>query len=380
MIKRSMLGDLMTGKVYFSDLRSRKSRENKISKIKKLFKAAGFHDIICKNDLTAIKLHFGEKGNDSYISPVFVRQIADEVKKTGAKPFLTDTNTLYYGSRHNAVDHLNTAISHGFDYSVAGAPLIIADGITGCNEIEIEINLKHFKNVKIAGDIEGSNSMVVLSHFKGHGMSGFGGAIKNLAMGCASPEGKLEQHECAKPVMSPKCIGCGKCIESCPVSAMYLKNGRSGINYEKCIACNNCLLTCPESLIDLDWDSIQPFIEKMTEYAYGAVKNKQDKICYMNFLMDITPDCDCVPWSDSPIVPDIGILASKDPVAIDMASYHLVNQQWGFKDSLLNHNYEKGKDKFRGLYHKIEGDIQMKYGQKIGLGSMDYELIKVQGR
>lgn len=364
-------------RVYFSDFRSRSSKDNKINKIKKLFKAAGFQDVINEKDLTAIKLHFGEKGNDSYINPVFVRKIVDEVKNAGAKPFLTDTNTLYYGSRHNAVNHLNTAILNGFDYAVAGAPLIIADGVRGHNQVEIEINLKHFKTAKIAGDIERSDSMVVLSHFKGHGMSGFGGAIKNLAMGCASLEGKLEQHECAKPVISEECIACGKCIQACPISAMYMEDDRSGINYQKCIACNNCLLLCPESVIDLDWDTIQPFIEKITEYAYAAVKNKQDRTAYMNFLMDITPDCDCVPWSDSPIVPDIGILASNDPVALDMASYNLVNKQCGFKDSLLSDNYEEGGDKFRGLYHKIDGAIQMKYGQKIGLGTMKYELIKI---
>ncbi len=364
-------------KVYFSDLRSRNSRENKITKIKKLFKAAGFENNIKKDDLTAIKLHFGEKGNDSYINPVFVRPIVDEVKKAGANPFLTDTNTLYYGSRHNSVDHLNTAIMHGFGYAVICVPLIIADGINGENETQIEINLKHFRYAKIAGDIEGSDSIVVLSHFKGHGMSGFGGAIKNLAMGCASATGKLEQHECAKPVLSEECTGCGRCIKSCPVSAMYLENGKSKIKYDACIACNNCLMTCPESLIDLDWDNIKPFIEKMTEYAFAAIKNKQNRVCYMNFLMDITPDCDCVPWSDSPIVPDIGILASKDPVALDTASYHLVNQQCGFKDSLLTHNHDRGEDKFRGLYEKIDGEIQMKYGEELGMGSMDYELIKI---
>lgn len=370
-------GECMASKVYFSDFRSRNSKENKINKIKNLFKAAEFENIINKKDLTAIKLHFGEKGNDSYINPVFVRQIVDKVKKAGAKPFLTDTNTLYYGSRHNTVDHLNTAILHGFDYAVVGAPLVIADGIRGENEIEVEINLNHFKTVKIAGDIEKSDAMVVLSHFKGHGMSGFGGAIKNLAMGCASHVGKLEQHECVKPRINDKCIGCGKCIASCPVSAMCLEEDQSKINYEECIACNNCFMVCPESVIDLEWENIEPFLEKMTEYAYGAIKNKQDKVCYINFLMDITPDCDCVPWSDSPIVPDIGILASNDPVALDMASYHLVNQQCGFKDSLLTHNHDKGEDKFRGLYNKIEGSIQMKYGQEIGLGSIDYELIRI---
>ena len=367
----------MASKVYFSDFRSRSSKENKISKIRKLFKAGGFDDIINEKDLTAVKLHFGERGNDSYINPVFVRQIVDKVKQNGAKPFVTDTNTLYYGSRHNSVDHLQTAVLHGFDYAVVGAPLIIADGIRGDNGIDIEVNLKHFKSVKIAGDIEKSDSMVVMSHFKGHGMSGFGGAVKNLAMGCASAPGKLEQHECAKPTIGEKCMGCGKCIKSCPVSAMCLEEGISKINYEECIACNNCLMSCPESVIDLDWEMIEHFIEKMAEYAYGAVKNKQNKVCYINFLMNITPDCDCVPWSDAPIVPDIGILASLDPVAIDAASADLINDQCGFENSLLHHNFHKGEDKFKGIYEKIDGRIQLKYGEEIGLGSMDYELIKI---
>lgn len=367
----------MASKVYFSDFRSRSSRENKINKIKKLFKASKFDKIINEKDLTAIKLHFGERGNDSYINPVFVRQIVDKVKQNGAKPFLTDTNTLYLGSRHNSVDHLQTAIEHGFGYAVTGAPLVIADGILGDNEIEIEVNLKHFKSVKIAGDIEKSDSMIVMSHFKGHGMSGFGGAIKNLSMGCATAFGKIEQHECAKPVVKGACMGCGKCMAICPEDAIFLKDQKSVIDYDRCIGCNFCLEACPDSVIGLDFENIPQFIEKMTEYAFGAVKNKQNKVCYVNFLMNITPDCDCVPWSDSPIVPDIGILASFDPVAIDAASTDLINEQCGFKNSLLHHNFLEGEDKFKGVYEKIDGKIQLKYGEEIGLGSMNYELIKI---
>lgn len=365
-------------KVYFSDFRSRNSRENKINKIRKLFKAAEFENIINKNDLTAIKLHFGERGNDSYINPVFVRQIVDKVKETGAKPFLTDTNTLYLGSRHNSVDHTITAIEHGFDYAVAGAPIVIADGILGNNEKKIEINKKHFKEVKIAGDIEKSDSMIVMSHFKGHGMSGFGGAIKNLAMGCASAFGKIQQHECAKPVVKGACIACGKCVGICPEGAMTIIDQKSVIDYDRCIGCNFCLEACPDSVIDLDFENIPVFIEKMTEYAYGAVKNKEGKVGYINFLMNITPDCDCVPWSDAPIVSDIGILASFDPVAIDVASLDLVNEQCGFKNSLLHRNFEKGEDKFKGIWSKIDGSIQLKYGEEIGLGSRDYKLIEIK--
>lgn len=367
----------MASEVYFSDFRSRSSRENKISKIKALFKASGFDNIITKKDLTAVKLHFGERGNDSYINPVFVRQIVDKVKQNGGKPFLTDTNTLYLGSRHNSVDHLQTAIEHGFDYAVAGAPLIIADGILGNNERNIEVNLKHFKSVKIAGDIEKSDSMVVMSHFKGHGMSGFGGAVKNLAMGCATAFGKIEQHECVKPVIKGACMACGKCMSVCPEDAISIKNQKSVIDYDKCIGCNFCLELCPDSVIGLDFENIPIFIEKMTEYAYGAVKNKQNKVGYINFLMNITPDCDCVPWSDAPIVSDIGIVASTDPVAIDAASLDLVNEQCGLKNSLLHHNFDKGEDKFKGVWGKIDGEIQLRYGEKIGLGNMDYELIKI---
>ena len=367
----------MTSEVYFSDFRSRSSRENKVSKIKKIFNAAGFANILDESDLTAIKLHFGEKGNDSYINPVFVRQIVDKVKQNGAKPFVTDTNTLYFGHRHNSVDHLQTAIQHGFNYAVLDTPIIIADGILGNNETKIEINKKHFGEVKIAGDIEKSNSMIVMSHFKGHGMSAFGGAIKNLAMGCASSFGKIEQHGCAKPIVKDKCVACGKCMSVCPEDAIYMEDEKSFIDYDRCIGCNFCIEACPDSVIDLDLEKIPEFIEKMVEYAYGAVKNKQDKVCYINFLMNITPDCDCVPWSDAPIVPDIGILASFDPVAIDAASIDLVNEQCGFENSLLHHNFHKGEDKFKGVYEGIDGKIQLKYGEEIGLGSADYELIRI---
>jgi uncharacterized protein len=367
----------MTSEVYFTDFRSRSSKENKLTRIRELYDQAGFEELGRRDDLTAVKLHFGEEGNDTYLNPVFVRQIVDKIKERGAKPFVTDTNTLYYGSRHDSIQHLITAIKHGFDYAVIGAPVIIADGMLGENYQEVEINLKHFRRVKIAGDIEEAQIMMVISHFKGHGMSGFGGAIKNLGMGCAAVPGKIEQHECAKPLTTNGCARCGSCIISCPTSAITMEKAGAQIDYDACIGCNNCFNVCPESAITLDWESIPTFIEKMTEYALGAVRNKRGRVGYMNFLLDITPDCDCVPWSDTPIVPDIGILASKDPVAIDTASYDLVNQQTGFKNSMLLKNYDQGKDKFKGLYGKIDSQIQLNYGEKIGLGSKDYELVRI---
>jgi uncharacterized protein len=367
----------MSANVYFSNFRSRSQGENKASKIKQLFDKAGFEGFIQKNDLTAIKLHFGEMGNDSFLKPVLVSPVIEKTLDCQAKPFLTDTNTLYYGSRHNSVDHLITAIKNGFAYAVTGAPVVIADGIRGNNWIPINVDLNHFKEVKIAGDIENSDSMLVLSHFKGHGMSGFGGAIKNLAMGCAAAPGKIEQHQPSKPVINDKCTACGTCVDSCPISVISLQNQKAMINLDECIACNNCLSNCPESAIGMDFDSLPEFVERMVEYAYGAVKNKKGKVGYINFLMDITPDCDCEAFSDAPIVPDIGIMASKDPVALDMASYDMVNQQRGLKNSLLEHNHHPGSDKFRGVWGEVDSRLQLQYADKIGLGTIKYHLIEL---
>lgn len=369
----------MGSDVYFANLRARSKGENKVSKIKRLFDEAGFKDFISENDLTAIKIHFGEEGNDSYINPVYARQIVDKIKDCKGKPFLTDTNTLYSGSRSNAVDHLITAIEHGFNFSVLGAPVIIADGLNSKNSIEVEINKKHFNRVKIAGDIYESNSMIVMSHFKGHELAGFGGSIKNLAMGCAPAAGKQQQHSTVKPeIFAKKCMGCRRCYNVCPVKAISMIDKKAGINAEFCIGCGECVTVCGSLAIRPNWGTdVTSFLERMTEYALGAVKNKQNKVGYINFLINITPDCDCVPWSDSPIVPDIGILASKDPVAIDRASLDLINKQSGFENSLLKCNHEHGKDKFTGIRDDVDGYRQIIYGDEIGLGSKDYNLIEI---
>lgn len=369
----------MGSKVFFANLRARSIKDNKISKIQRLFDSAGFGDLIKEKELTAIKLHVGERGSDAYINPLFVRQVVDKIKTKGGKPFITDTNTLYSGSRSNAVDHMITAVEHGFDYAVIGAPFIVSDGLVSKNSVEVTIDKKHFKKVKIAGDIFYANSMIVMSHFKGHEMAGFGGAIKNLAMGCAPAAGKQQQHSTIKPTVKiSRCIGCTRCSNVCPMSAISMVERKSSINHSICIGCGECITVCPVKAISPKWETeIEPFIERMTEYAYGAVKNKQGRVGFINFLMNITPDCDCTPWSDAPIVPDIGILASADPVAIDKASLDLVNAQIGFADSLLNSNYESGKDKFKGIRHQIDGNTQIKYGEEIGLGSGQYTLIEI---
>jgi uncharacterized protein len=247
------------------------------------------------------------------------------------------------------------------------------------NVTEVEIGLKKFKSVKIGSDIVSADSMIVMSHFKGHIVAGFGGAIKNLAMGCAPAAGKKDQHFRTSPhIIEEKCIGCGKCVEICPVGASSLVGEVSMIDPNICISCGQCMEACPKGAVDLNWeDDIPEFLECVTEYAFGAVKGKENRVGYINFLLKITPDCDCVPWSDAPIVPDIGILASKDPVSLDQASYDLVNKQKGLSNSSLHSNHEKGADKFRGIWPRVDGTHQLKYGEEIGLGSRDYELVKI---
>jgi hypothetical protein len=368
----------MKSPVYFAGSRAHSDQESTIVKVQRLFACAGFPDIVAQHDRTALKVHFGERGNDGFISPVYVRQVVDKVKACGALPFLTDTNTLYAGSRSNAVDHVTTAVLHGFDYAVTGAPVIIADGLFGGNVRKVRIDKKHFRTVTIAGDIALADSMIVLTHFKGHIVSGFGGAIKNLAMGCAPPSGKREQHNARPFTIGENCTGCGRCMKVCPKSAISLNRKKSIINRDLCIGCFECLHACLSRAIDIDWETeIPDFMERMVEYAYGAVKTKRGKTGYMNFLIRITPDCDCFPFSDAPIVPDIGILASRDPVAIDTASLDLVNRQQGFTDSLLTTHHQKGGDKFSGVHAQTDGKRQLEYAEELGLGSRNYNLINL---
>jgi uncharacterized Fe-S center protein len=366
----------MSSKVFFAGLKARSEKDNRTNKVKRLFEAAGLGDVISEDDLTAIKIHFGEMGSDAFINPIYVREVVEKIKSLGGKPFVTDTNTLYKGSRHNSVEHIETAIAHGYDYAVIRAPVIIADGLKGRNVRWVDINAKHFQKVRIAADIANADSMIVMTHFKGHEMAGFGGAIKNLAMGGASAYGKMDQHS-----VKPKC---GTCIEICPVDAHVWVKGKIlgkkkvSIKEDICIGCGECITVCPQEAIQLGWATEIPiFLEKMTEYAYGTTLTKPNRIGFMNFVTRVSPDCDCFSWSDHPIVPDVGILASKDPVALDKACYDLVNKQVGFKDTKLKSGWEPGEDKFLGMRPKVDAKIQFRYGEELGMGTADYELIEI---
>lgn len=368
--------------VFLASLRARGPKENKISKIAALFARAGFDARVNRDDLTAVKIHVGERGNDTFINPVFVRKVVDCIRNAGGNPFITDSNTLYKGSRHNAVDHIATAIEHGFGYATVGAPFIVADGLRSTSYETVTIGKKHFETVKIASAIVAAQSMIVLSHFKGHEMAGFGGAIKNLAMGCTPSQGKCDQHASRFTVDEGRCISCGQCIANCPEDAIsYIPKGDrkiASIDKGKCVGCGECLTVCKPKAVNIDWATeIAPFNERMAEYALGSVKGKENSTGYINFLLNITPDCDCVPWSDSPLVPDIGILASADPVALDSACFDLVNRSVGHEHSKLKCGHAAGEDKFRGVWKHTCGEVQLDHAEAIGLGRRRYNLIEI---
>jgi uncharacterized Fe-S center protein len=377
----------MKSSVFFSDLKV-ESGKTLLDKLDILLDRADLKGKIMEKDLVAIKLHFGEKGNTAYVRPIFLRRVVDRVKQCKGKPFLTDTNTLYTGARSEAVSHLNTAIENGFAESVVNAPILIADGLRGNSAMKVRIDKPIFKTVSIAHGIDTADVLISVTHFKGHELSGFGGALKNLGMGCASREGKLSQHSNISPQVKKKaCKGCERCLASCaqeaismrpPPSGVEAKHSTAFIDPKKCVGCGECLLTCSYGAIQIQWnESIPIFQKKMAEHAYGAVQKKKGKALYLNFLIQVTPACDCCGYSDTPIVKDIGILSSEDPVAIDQASVDLVNREEGNRSSKLPKNWEPEGDKFRAIYPEVDWSIQLAHGEEIGLGTREYELIKI---
>jgi uncharacterized Fe-S center protein len=262
---------------------------------------------------------------------------------------------------------------------VVDAPLIIADGLRGKSEAAVVVNQKNCKRVYIGSEIVAADALISVAHFKGHELSGFGGTIKNLGMGCASRRGKLEQHSTVAPkVNKEKCVGCGDCVSHCSVQALALQQEKAVLDSKKCIGCGECILICPESAIEIQWNQAIPvFLEKMVEYTMGVLKDKEGKALYLNFINNVSPACDCYGYNDAPIVRDIGIVAATDPVAIDQASVDLVNREQALPDSCLKTNTQSGEDKFRGVYPEIDWEIQLDYAEQIGLGSRKYELIKI---
>ena len=370
----------MTSTVYITDFKAT-SRENLPEKLVRLLEQSGIDGVLNKEDLTAVKLHFGEKGNTAFIRPPYIRSIVKAIRKRGAIPFLTDANTLYAGARSDTPTHIKTAVENGFSFSsMDGAPVIIADGLRGTSDDVIEINQQHCKQVYIGSEIVSADALISVAHFKGHELSGFGGTLKNLGMGCASRRGKLDQHSTVSPKVKRKtCIGCGECAAHCPANAITLEEKKASIDPETCIGCGECIIRCPTASVNIRWNQTIPvFLEKMMEYTLGVLKNKQGKALFVNFISDISPACDCLPYNDAPIVRDIGIAASTDPIALDQASADLVNAEAALPGCCLTCNTLPGEDKFKGLYPNVPWELQLAYGEKIGLGRREYTLKRLE--
>lgn len=368
----------MATKVYFADMRAG-MRENLHDKLERLAEAAGLADMVRSGELVAIKLHFGEKGGHAYIRPTFVRRIVDRVKRLGGKPFLTDSSTLYPGERKEAVSALTCAIENGFAYAVVNAPLIMSDGLRGHSARRVAVPGELLAEVDIGLEIIEADAMIVLTHFKCHELTGFGGAIKNLAMGCSSRQGKLEQHSTVAPSVSEeRCTRCGACLKACAHEAIDLGVGKAVIDANRCVGCGRCITVCEPQAIRIQWNEESTLVmKKMAEYALGATSAKNGQLLFINFVTQVSPSCDCYGHSDAPIVPDLGILASTDPVALDQACADLVNQSHGLPDTAMRTGHQPGADKFRGVYPQINWEAQLEHGEKVGLGRRVYELVRL---
>ena len=364
--------------VYFGDMRA-SVKENLFDKITKLLLLCELDKRVRADDLTAIKIHFGEKGNHTFIRPIFARRVAEEIKKLGAKPFLTDSSTLYPGQRKEAVSALTCGIENGFAYACVGAPLIISDGLRGVSDVEVPVDGELLKSVFLGREIVESDSLVCLSHFKCHELTGFGGAIKNLGMGCASRKGKMVQHSTVAPEISAElCTGCGMCCRACAHDAIAITNKIARINPAQCVGCSRCISICPLKAVNIQWNEAATLVmKKMAEYARGAVTGKEDRTVFLNFITQVSPFCDCYAHADAPIVNDIGMCASVDPVALDQACADLVNSVAGNQGSALKSGFEPGSDKFRGVHPAIEWETQLEHAEKVGLGKRKYRLEKI---
>ncbi len=348
--------------VYFTDLTT-KPGVGLMKKLKLLLDRLELDTFMGKGDLVAIKIHFGEYGNLAFIRPNYVRVIVEEIEKVGAKPFLTDANTLYKGSRANAVDHLRTATLNGFTPDVVGAPVVIADGLRGSDEMKVDPGGDYVREAKIGSAIALANAVVVLTHFKGHEQIGFGGALKNVGMGSASRAGKLEQHSTSSPlVKAENCVACRMCEQYCPTGAVTV-DAHAAIDCDKCIGCGQCVAMCDYGAIVTRWDASADLLSRrIVEYAKAALLGKQ--AVFVSFITQVSPNCDCWPLNQPPVAPDIGIAASTDPVALDQACIDLVIQA-------------VGEDPFRKAHPSISWEEQLAHAEKIGIGTREYELKRI---
>lgn len=363
-------------KVYFTDMRT-SFTENLPKKLTRLIDRAGLGTIDFDHKFVAIKIHFGEMGNLAYLRPQYARALAAYIKERGGLPFLTDCNTLYVGSRKNALEHIETAYINGYTPYATGCQVIIADGVRGTDEAYIPIGCEEVKTAKIGRAIADADIIISLNHFKGHEDAGFGGALKNLGMGSGSRAGKMEMHYDGKPVVDrDRCRGCRKCATICANDGIHYENSKAVIDHDHCVGCGRCIAICSFDAIKPHNSSSEASLNRrIAEYAYAVVKDKPN--FHISIAADISPNCDCHPENDAPIVPNIGMFASFDPVAIDLAAADAVNAMPANPRSALSEAECRCHDHFINAHPNTNWRVQIEHGEEIGLGSSEYELIRI---
>ena len=372
-------------KVYFTDFRTPYGGDTMPGKLKKLIRKAGIAQLNLEGQFVAIKIHFGELGNVSYLRPNYARAVVDVVKELGGKPYLTDCNTLYPGSRKNALEHLYCAWENGFTPLTVGCPILIGDGLKGTDDIEVPVRGgEYVKNAKIGRAVMDADVIISMTHFKGHEATGFGGALKNLGMGCGSRAGKKEQHNNGKAYVQQEiCRGCRRCMRECANDGLVFdpETRKMHVDKEHCVGCGRCVGACNFDAIDFeDPNSNQMLNYRIAEYAKAVVDGRPQ--FHISMVMDISPNCDCHEENDAPILPDVGMFASFDPLALDQACVDacmkcepLPNSQLG--EHMRDPHFVDHHDHFTNSTPESEWQSCLSHAEKIGLGTRDYELIRL---
>lgn len=367
-------------KVYFTSFKT-SFTENIPDKLRRLVMAAGIKEIDFTDKYAAIKIHFGELGNLAFLRPNYAKVVVDVVKELGGKAFLTDCNTLYVGSRKNALDHLDTAYENGFTPFSTGCHVLIGDGLKGTDEELVPVDGEFVKEAKIGRAVMDADVFISLTHFKGHEMTGFGGALKNIGMGCGSRAGKMEMHSEGKPyVNQEKCIGCGMCTKVCAHTGITVSGKKASINQENCVGCGRCIGVCPKDAVEPTFgDSNDVLNCKMAEYSKAVLQGRPH--FHISIVCDVSPNCDCHAENDIPIIPNVGMFASFDPVALDVACADACNRQPVIAGSLLHDNKQQGQEEGHDHFHMTHPDTNwrscVEHAEKIGLGSQEYELVEI---
>lgn len=379
------MSDIKKAKVYFTDFRCEMD-ESPVKKLQRLLKTAGMDKIDMEGKFVAIKMHFGELGNMSYLRPNYAKAVADLVKECGGKPFLTDCNTLYPGSRKNAIEHLYCAWENGFTPMTVGCPVIIGDGLKGTDDIAVPVEGgEYIQEAKIGRAVMDADIFISLTHFKGHELTGFGGTIKNIGMGCGSRAGKKDQHHNGKPVIDPEnCRGCRLCMRECANDGLAFDEGRKVMTIDEahCVGCGRCIGACNFDAIHFGQDAaVKELNCRMAEYTKAVVAGRDN--FHISLVCDISPNCDCHSGNDAPILPDIGMFASFDPLALDQACVDACLRQTPLPNSQLTeqmagHDFHDHHDHFENTTPNSEYKTCLAHAEKIGLGTKEYELITVK--